>query len=177
MHRHAKYSSIEQASTEKAGIAVLAVLFHIHAQPNPAIQAILDSVAPLQRNIDIMVPFLEQLRLEELLPTDSTVYFRYEGSLTTPVCSESVIWTVFPASLPISLDQLQEFQSLHDLDDKPMLANYRPAQSLNARVLVLVDDTDPTISGTGRVRNLAIALAISAISSLLWNSFFGSQIV
>lgn len=36
-----------------------------------------------------------------------TKYFRYEGSLTTPYCTESVVWTLFEFPIPLSKDQVR----------------------------------------------------------------------
>ncbi len=61
------------------------------------------------------------------LPEDGTVW-RYEGSLTTPPCSEGVAWTVFQTPLTASSEQLAAFTARYD-------NNYRPVQPLNERSL------------------------------------------
>ena len=38
-------------------------------------------------------------------------FFMYEGSLTTPPCSEGVAWTVMKSPLQISSEQLKEIES------------------------------------------------------------------
>lgn len=47
--------------------------------------------------------------LEDLIPDDADSFFRYDGSLTTPECNESVIWTVFET--PIAISERQVFTS------------------------------------------------------------------
>lgn len=51
-----------------------------------------------------------QFSLSSLLPIQDkdklSKYFRYNGSLTTPPCSENVIWTIFDHKLKISLTQV-----------------------------------------------------------------------
>lgn len=63
-----------------------------------------------------------------LLPKDLKV-FRYDGSLTTPPCSEGVNWNVAAEPIEASADELAVFEQY-------MGANARPAQPLNARPLV-----------------------------------------
>jgi len=44
--------------------------------------------------------------LQSLLPVDTTNYYRYNGSLTVPRCSETVVWSVFTDTLYVSLAQV-----------------------------------------------------------------------
>ncbi|EAW53574.1 carbonic anhydrase XIV, isoform CRA_e [Homo sapiens] len=44
--------------------------------------------------------------LRELLPKQLGQYFRYNGSLTTPPCYQSVLWTVFYRRSQISMEQV-----------------------------------------------------------------------
>ena len=37
-------------------------------------------------------------------------FYRYEGSLTTPPCSETVTWTIFPHPLRIAKNLMEEFR-------------------------------------------------------------------
>jgi carbonic anhydrase len=61
------------------------------------------------------------------LPEAGAIW-RYEGSLTTPPCSEGVAWTVFQTPLSASSEQLAAFTARYD-------NNYRPVQPLNERSL------------------------------------------
>lgn len=63
-----------------------------------------------------------------LLPEDRT-YFRYHGSLTTPPCSEGVLWTVFAQPVEASSEQIQTFAAMFP-------NNARPVQTLNRRYLL-----------------------------------------
>lgn len=171
VHRNSKYLTITEAAAEKAGIAVLAVLFHVDEQPSEVIEAILDATAAVKDKVNDYVRLTEDIVLDSLLPKDRTEYFRYEGSLTTPVCAESVVWTVFPESLPISLAQLEEFKTIKDGKDEELVLTYRPVQPLNARVLVWVAETEPPID-SGTLRRNSIH-ALTAITSLLLSIVIG----
>ena len=53
------------------------------------------------------IPDLDLFRLEDLLPSDTSKFYRYNGSLTTPGCYESVVWTVFANPIQMSKDQVR----------------------------------------------------------------------
>ncbi len=64
----------------------------------------------------------------DLLPADRG-FFRYQGSLTTPPCSEGVLWTVFKNPIEASPAQIRQFAELFP-------ANARPAMPLHQRFLL-----------------------------------------
>lgn len=70
-------------------------------------------------------PKTVKLNPSELVPTDLST-FQYDGSLTTPPCSEGVKWSVSDSSISLSSEQLQAFQHLYP-------NNYRPIQDLGDR--------------------------------------------
>jgi hypothetical protein len=49
---------------------------------------------------------LQQVTLQDLLPLELNYFYRYDGSLTTPNCDESVVWTVLVEPLPIGGQQV-----------------------------------------------------------------------
>jgi carbonic anhydrase len=66
---------------------------------------------------------------DALLPQNLD-YYRFDGSLTTPPCSEGVRWLVLKANSTASKQQIEEFQHvMHH-------PNNRPLQPLNARVIL-----------------------------------------
>jgi carbonic anhydrase len=62
-------------------------------------------------------------------------YYRYDGSLTTPPCYESVVWSVVDEPIRISVEQLQAFKYLYDSNGKVIENTYRPVQALGTRKL------------------------------------------
>ena len=66
--------------------------------------------------------------LDALVPRGSGA-FRYEGSLTTPPCSEGVRWFVRQEPIALSSEQISTFTDIID-------NNNRPVQPLNERALV-----------------------------------------
>lgn len=73
-----------------------------------------------------------ELDMNKLRPLPSR-YYRYQGSLTTPPCSEGVEWVVMAENRRISAEQMAAIVSrLHD--------NNRPVQPLGERELLLISD-------------------------------------
>lgn len=65
----------------------------------------------------------------DLLPTERLA-FHYDGSLTTPPCSEDVQWLVLSSPIEMSAAQIEAFQKLVEF-------NSRPTQSLEGRTVEL----------------------------------------
>ena len=63
--------------------------------------------------------------MNALLPKDQR-YYQFIGSLTTPPCTEGVLWMVLKQPTQISKDQLKLFQQLFP-------NNARPVQPVNGR--------------------------------------------
>lgn len=63
-----------------------------------------------------------------LLPQDKGFY-RYEGSLTTPPCSEVVSWVVYKQPIELSKPQIEAFSSV-------FVNSFRPTQPLHRRFVL-----------------------------------------
>lgn len=104
-------------------LAVVAVLLE-QGPAHPAVQLVWNSL-PLERQQEQAAPLPLDLNL--LLPQDRR-YFTYMGSLTTPPCSEGVLWMVLKQPVSLSPQQLAVFARLY-----PM--NARPVQPLAGRLI------------------------------------------
>ena len=92
---------------DKAHSAAIAVLFRADGPSNPAFQPIIANLPPPGSDRGGTGPRIEAARL---LPADHA-YYKYSGSLTTPCCSEPVLWFVLAAPVRISTNQLRSFQN------------------------------------------------------------------
>lgn len=103
-------------------LAVVAVLLD-PGVANPLIEKIW-TYMPLDVSDQVRMP-LDLLNLNELLPKDQR-YYQFIGSLTTPPCTEGVLWMVFKQPTQISKEQLRLFQQIYPY-------NARPTQPVNSR--------------------------------------------
>ena len=70
----------------------------------------------------------EPVQLQTLLPKDPT-FLHYNGSLTTPPCTEEVEWIILEQPIELSQEQIQVFQQIFP-------DNHRPIQPLNEREVI-----------------------------------------
>uniref|UniRef100_A0A8B9FME5 carbonic anhydrase n=2 Tax=Amazona TaxID=12929 RepID=A0A8B9FME5_9PSIT len=139
VHMNTKYRTLAEAKGHPNGLAVLGFFFQVSETPNTNYNTI---VAGL-RNIShagVSVDLASTFRLSTLLPRAGRLsgYYRYQGSLTTPDCSEVVVWTVFEEPVEIGREQVPAFVStLHypavGSTLPKMTNNFRPPQPLHGR--------------------------------------------
>jgi carbonic anhydrase len=110
---------------QTGALAVVAVLFE-HGPANDLMGLILASLpgGPGQRRL-----LGSPVPPAGLLPVDRD-HFRYNGSLTTPPCSEGVRWLVMKRPVTVTPAQV------HTLSEALGFANNRPTQPVNARPLL-----------------------------------------
>ncbi|XP_034410234.1 carbonic anhydrase 14 [Cyclopterus lumpus] len=132
------YPNMSTAMTQSDGLSVLGILIETGEETNPAFNNILNYLSRI-RHADQKV-FIPAFDIQSLLPKDLGRYYRYNGSLTTPPCSQSVIWTLFNERVHISKAQLLRMETIlyssKAKDPRRMLLqdNYRATQPMNHRV-------------------------------------------
>jgi carbonic anhydrase len=104
-------------------LAVVAVLLE-RGSAQGIVQAVWNNL-PLEKGEEVAAR--GTLNLSDLLPTQRG-YYTYMGSLTTPPCSEGVLWMVMKQPVSISPEQIGIFARLY-----PM--NARPVQPLADRMI------------------------------------------
>jgi carbonic anhydrase len=109
---------------ENGGLAVLGVLIEEGAE-NEALAPVFDHL-PGGEGEPQEIEGVE-IDLGDALP-ESLAAWRYDGSLTTPPCSEGVRWHVLSNPIEASAAQIGAFETRFD-------HNYRPTQPLNGRTI------------------------------------------
>lgn len=142
-----RFGSVAEALHQPRGIAVLATLWQLDAADNPALQAILNSAAFVQDELNVEEPLFRALSYMDLLPDDLGTYFRYFGSLTTPGCAESVVWTVFTTPLLVSEVQVAQFRGTLGTHGCRLGHNWRQPQPRNERPVVFVRPDGKAMDG------------------------------
>jgi carbonic anhydrase len=104
-------------------LAVVGILIEKGAQ-SPAVQAFWDK---LPTEAGPQQTLTTQANAADFLPAVQTTY-RYDGSLTTPPCSEGVKWMVMTTPITFSEAQIEAYSKLFEHGTN------RPVQELNGRV-------------------------------------------
>ncbi len=105
-------------------LAVIAVLMEKGIE-HPVIQTLWNYM-PLEVGMESQPPNVV-IDLNLLLP-EKRDYYTYMGSLTTPPCSENVLWMVFKNPVPVSPQQISIFSRLYP-------NNARPVQPVHDRLI------------------------------------------
>ncbi|NXY63728.1 CAH12 anhydrase, partial [Callaeas wilsoni] len=136
-----KYPDTTAAMDKADGLGVLAVILEVRCR-------IFSFSVCLEYafNQKVLVPVFN---IQELLPDRLDEYYHYEGSLTTPPCYQSVLWTVFWHPVKISQEQAIAFLYLlaletamyctesDDLEPLEMVDNFRNVQEFHERLVFI----------------------------------------
>lgn len=110
--------------SDQGELAVVAVLLE-RGSENPFIQTLWNNL-PLEKNAPLQPPSVI-IDPSTLLPATRS-YYTYMGSLTTPPCSEGVLWMVMKQPVQVSQEQINIFSRLYK-------NNARPIQPIAGRLI------------------------------------------
>uniref|UniRef100_A0A673AKA8 Carbonic anhydrase n=1 Tax=Sphaeramia orbicularis TaxID=375764 RepID=A0A673AKA8_9TELE len=147
------HPNLTAALADPTGLAVLGFFIDVVYADNVHFGHIsqkLSSVAYKGQTIK-MKPF----PLMSFLPTHNlSQYYRYYGSLTTPPCSQAVVWTLYEVPIYISWSQLAQFTSQvfsteEDAEQvTPLQNNFRHVHPTFSRIIAASKDAR-VLSGGG----------------------------
>lgn len=109
-------------SDAAGNLAVVGVMMRNGAE-NRELSSIFNSKAAERESA-----FEDSFDISNLLP-EGAAYYRYTGSLTTPPCTEGVMWIVLETPIEMSEMQIQSFKEIFPF-------NNRPIQPLNGRRII-----------------------------------------
>jgi len=132
-HTPMEMHMVHQSADKK--LAVVGIFINEGKQTNNAFEPIWANL-PKKKSEETHFPAVK-VDVNQFLPASRSTY-RYDGSLTTPPCSENVKWIVFSQPIELSAAQIGKFTSIID-------PNNRPTQPLNGRT-VATDHIDEKLS-------------------------------
>ncbi|NXM37788.1 CAH14 anhydrase, partial [Gymnorhina tibicen] len=158
-----RFADASAAQHHPGGLAVLGVLLEGDGEGDPKSPSRHPQLLP-PTGQTVAIP---SFSIRDLLPAHLDRYYRYNGSLTTPPCLQSVLWTLFPQPVRISRAQLEQLQgSLYsteeaELEEPQLLVdNFRAPQELNQRLVLSSFPGEPQGYSTGEV----IAIVFGAVA-------------
>ncbi len=120
-------------TTSQNGFAVIAVFAEVSRTSVSGFWAKLDPSRVPHANKDGFK--VSNFKLSDVLPShlNNYDYYHYDGSLTTPECTEAVQWYLIGERIKVPAAYLTSLRSIKDDAGKVLDANYRQIQALNSR--------------------------------------------
>ncbi|KAG6596572.1 Alpha carbonic anhydrase 1, chloroplastic, partial [Cucurbita argyrosperma subsp. sororia] len=121
---------------DDGSLSVIGILLQ-YGDPDPLLQQVQDKLAALangtgtNKEVHVALGDLEPKLVRK------NKYYRYTGSLTTPPCTENVMWTILGTAKTISKEQIKALK----LPLAPVYKNNaRPVQPLNDRKIEIFEE-------------------------------------
>lgn len=133
--RFSAKDTFDDVLTSGDGISIISVLFE-EGDEHDGLQEFINKTQSLGVGGNLVGKFKPDLLLPKSIK-DRRLFFRYEGSLTTPNCYENVYWSVLMVPLKASSGQLNFFQKYNKTKAGVPRGNNRNIQD--------VDESDRTL--------------------------------
>lgn len=141
VHLNTAYTNIEEALTKPNGLLILAVMVTPSTHESYIFDKLLDGLGNIT-SPGQQVVIEEDTTWRSLLPTDTSSFYRYHGSMIHPPCHESVQWILFKERLKLGHKQLKRLalhkfigESLIDGRQINWTSQRRKLQPLNNRTV------------------------------------------
>ena len=173
VHYNDKYKSIEEAFDKPDGLCVVAVFLQVSNTDNPRFNRLLSQLPSVECGGQA-APFNDQISLTHFLPSNRKEFYRYQGSLTTPPCSESVTWIILKHGLLISKAQLKKIRELKQHNcQTPIGNNWRNLQPAHGRriekAVQVSDEASPSTAGQSPIASVYTPIAHFKLPGFLFD--------
>jgi len=138
-----KYATFAEAVTHPDGLAVVGRWIEQSESPSvecEVLKEMISKIPTIPYNDDKPAAMAQPIHLPLLLPQDTTAYYSYPGSLTTPPCNECVTWIMYRDPMKFSEAQLNMCRRMYmtgrnDAQQIPCMDTNRPPCPLGNRLL------------------------------------------
>lgn len=170
VHHDTSVVGVKEALNRPNGLAVLGVFAKIGDKPNEGLNKLLEKFN--ETDYKGKSATINQFTVKSILPSNTKDFARYSGSLTTPPCSEVVVWTVFKEPITVTSEQMRMFRELNKNEKRSgqvekLVDNFRFVQDLHDRTVYLTDKSSAKTINNGHLRMSVVGcLAMLAWASL-----------
>lgn len=147
VHYNSKYANISEAASKPDGLAVLGGFIGIGLRENENYEKILSALTDV--SIEESNTLIPGFNIRHLLPNNLEKFYRYNGSLTTPPCFQTVNWTMFNDTITVSRRQLAALEDTLKAGQNQLLSkNFRAPQLLHGRRVLASFSTSPGVDSS-----------------------------
>ncbi|XP_066255879.1 carbonic anhydrase-like [Euwallacea similis] len=144
-----RHPNLNSALLEPFAVSVVGILFQVcreivkvencNETNHENFMAISDAVQKVVRSVGQSVPATRGINVKDFFPNDIQKFFSYTGSLTTPPCTEHVIWFVMRDASQILGDDLAGISRIYTNEGEQLTCTNRNRQKRNGRSICIHD--------------------------------------